>query len=149
MIKSKIAGASATALLLIFAAFMISPIAVTVAKSFEGGFLGYTDFFLWKPLYLNRFLNSVLISALGAAGNVIVSVFAAYVFAYVKFRGRDLLFYIYIIVMMMPFQVTLLPQYIISREYNIYDSRALADITGNIFGVRRVLADANIKNRPY
>lgn len=137
MVKSKIAGIFVTVLLLICAAVMLSPVAVTVVKSMDGGFNGYIDFFLWKPLYLNRFLNSVLISAFGAAGNVIVSVFAAYVFAFIKFRGRDLLFYLYIIVMMMPFQVTLLPQYIISREYGIYDTHLSLILPGifSAFGV--------------
>ena len=43
-------------------------------------------------------------------------------FAKVRFRGRGFLFYLYIIVMMMPFSVTLLPQYILSREIGIYDT---------------------------
>ncbi len=137
MVKRRFAVFSVTALLLVCAVVMLSPVAVTVVKSMDGGFYGYIDFFLWKPLYLNRFINSVLISALGAAGNVIVSVFAAYVFAFVKFRGRDLLFYLYIIVMMMPFQVTLLPQYIISREYGIYDTHLSLILPGifSAFGV--------------
>ena len=42
------------------------------------------------------------------------------------------MFYLYIIVMMMPFQVTLLPQYIASREFNIYDTH-LALILPGIF----------------
>ena len=33
-----------------------------------------------------------------------------------------MIFYLYIIVMMMPFQVTLLPQYIVSRRFELYDT---------------------------
>ena len=78
--------------------------------------------FLWKPYYLRLFCNSLLIASAGAAGNVVVSVLAAYVFAKVKFRGRSVLFFLYIVVMMMPFQVTLLPQYLVSRAWGIYDT---------------------------
>ena len=48
--------------------------------------------------------------------------FRSYVFSKVEFWGRDFLFYLYIIVMMMPFQVTLLPQYIVSKNLEIYDT---------------------------
>jgi len=112
------------------AAVMVLPIVLTVTRSFESGLLGYTDFFLWKPYYLRLFCNSLLISSVGAVGNVIVSVLAAYVFAKVKFRGSGVLFFIYIVVMMMPFQVTLLPQYIVSRDWGIYDTPAALILPG-------------------
>lgn len=112
------------------ATVMILPIMLTVTRSFEPGLVGYTDFFLWKPYYLRLFCNSFLIASVGAAGNVIVSVLAAYVFAKVKFRGRGVLFYVYIVVMMMPFQVTLLPQYIVSRDWRIYDTPAALILPG-------------------
>ena len=41
-----------------------------------------------------------------------------------------MLFFIYIVVMMMPFQVTLLPQYIVSRDWGIYDTPAALILTG-------------------
>ncbi len=112
------------------AAVMVLPIVLTVTRSFELGYVGYSDFFLWKPYYLRLFCNSLLIASVGAAGNVIVSVLAAYVFAKVKFRGSGMLFFIYIVVMMMPFQVTLLPQYIVSRDWGIYDTPAALILPG-------------------
>ena len=41
-----------------------------------------------------------------------------------------MLFFIYIVVMMMPFQVTLLPQYIVSRDWGIYDTPAALILPG-------------------
>ena len=108
----------------------VLPIALTVTRSFEVGLVGYSDFFLWKPYHLRLFCNSLLIASVGAAGNVIVSVLAAYVFAKVKFRGSGVLFFVYIVVMMMPFQVTLLPQYIVSRDWGIYDTPAALILPG-------------------
>jgi len=112
------------------AVIMVLPIVLTVTRSFEPGLIGYNDFFLWKPYYLRLYCNSLLISSVGAAGNVIVSVLAAYVFAKVKFRGSGVLFFVYIVVMMMPFQVTLLPQYIVSRDWGIYDTPAALILPG-------------------
>lgn len=112
------------------AVVMVLPIVLTMTRSFEPGLVGYTDFFLWKPYYLRLFCNSLLIASVGAAGNVVVSLLAAYVFAKVKFRGSGVLFFIYIVVMMMPFQVTLLPQYIVSRDWGIYDTPAALILPG-------------------
>ncbi len=118
-------------ILSVLAVVMVLPIVLTVTRSFEPGVVGYTDFFLWKPYYLRLFCNSLLIASVGAAGNVIVSVLAAYVFAKVKFRGSGVLFFVYIVVMMMPFQVTLLPQYIVSRDWGIYDTPAALILPGS------------------
>lgn len=117
-------------ILSVLAVVMVLPIVLTVTRSFEPGLVGYSDFFLWKPYYLRLFCNSLLIASVGAAGNVIVSVLAAYVFAKVKFRGSGVLFFIYIVVMMMPFQVTLLPQYIVSRDWSIYDTPSALILPG-------------------
>ena len=126
----KLRNIFAVLILSVLAVIMVLPIVLTVTRSFEAGVVGYTDFFLWKPYYLWLFCNSLLIASVGAAGNVVVSVLAAYVFAKVKFRGGGVLFFIYIVVMMMPFQVTLLPQYIVSRDWGIYNTPAALILPG-------------------
>jgi ABC-type sugar transport system, permease component len=104
------------------AAAMLIPVIMTCTRSFESGIAGYADFYLWKPLYLKAFMNSVITAGSAAVLSVAVSIPAAYVFAKVKFKGSSALFYVYIIVMMMPFQVTLLPQYMVSKAANTYDT---------------------------
>ncbi len=111
-----------TGLLIIATLFIISPVIVVTVKSLEDGVQPYIDFYIWKPAYLRAMTNSFIIALGASAGTIFVSILAAYVFAKVEFRGRSILFYLYIIVMMMPFQVTLLPQYIVSCEFNIYDT---------------------------
>ncbi len=72
--------------------------------------------------YLNMFWNSVKLSAGITVLHVFIAIITAYVFAKVEFRGRDIIFFIYIVVMMMPFQVTLLPNYILVRSLNLLDT---------------------------
>lgn len=120
------------AFIIALAVVMIIPIILTCVSSFEGGFGGYVDFLLWKPMYLRAFMNSVIMAGSAAVLSVAIAIPAAYVFAKVKFRGSAVLFYVYIIVMMMPFQVTLLPQYIVSKTTGIYDT-LLAVIIPAIF----------------
>ncbi len=108
----------------ILAAAFVLPAAAVIVASLKEGIKPYVDFFVWEPKYLRALAVSMFIAFLSSAGSVAVSVLAAYVFSQIKFRGRGFLFYIYIIVMMMPFQVTLLPQYIISKALGIYDTPA-------------------------
>lgn len=138
----------AVLILSVLAAVMVLPIVLTVTRSFEPGIVGYIDFYLWKPYYLRLFCNSLLIAAVGALGNVVVSVLAAYVFAKVKFRGSGVLFFVYIVVMMMPFQVTLLPQYIVSRDWGIYDTPAALILPGVFSAFGTFILTQILKTQP-
>ncbi|MDD4295928.1 MAG: carbohydrate ABC transporter permease [Ruminiclostridium sp.] len=75
-----------------------------------------------KFQYINMFWNSVKLSVTITVLHVIVSILSAYVFAKVDFKGRDKLFFLYIVVMMMPFQVTLLPNYIQAKTFKILNT---------------------------
>ena len=121
MVKRILSGGM-TLFLLLSALTVVSPVLLTLVFSLEDGVSAYVDFYVWQPRYLQALANSLCISLTTSFFSILVSVMAAYVFAKVKFRGRDLLFYLYIIVMMMPFQVTLLPQYIVSRDLSLYDT---------------------------
>ncbi|GHV13252.1 sugar ABC transporter permease [Clostridia bacterium] len=112
-----------TKLIIILAAgAMLLPIVVTFIQSLNGGIKPYADFFLWKPMYLKSYVNSIAISGISSILSVVGAVLAAYVFAKKKFPFRNLLFFMYVVVMMMPFQVTLLPQYIVSKKFEIFDT---------------------------
>lgn len=82
----------------------------------------YFTLLLEKYKYINMFWNSVLISVSITALHLIIAVITAYVFAKTEFKGRDTLFFVYIVVMMMPFQVTLLPNYIQARFLGILNT---------------------------
>jgi len=74
--------------------------------------------------YIKMFWNSVKISLLISFLTFIVAFPQSYVFAKIKFKGRSLIFFIYVIVMMMPFQVTLLPNYLLLRWMNLLNSHS-------------------------
>jgi multiple sugar transport system permease protein len=57
--------------------------------------------------------NSLIIVTLNTLGGVLTASFVAYSFARFRYRGRDTLFVITLGTMMLPAQVTLLPQYIL------------------------------------
>jgi len=63
----------------------------------------YYNVFILKYEYLFYFWNSVLLVAPIVAGQLTVSIFAAYAFAKLRFRFRDQLFFVYIVAMLMPF----------------------------------------------
>jgi ABC-type glycerol-3-phosphate transport system permease component len=64
-------------------------------------------------LYLT--VNSFKISILTVIGQVLTCAMAAFVFAIVKFRGRDFLFALLVATLMIPSQVSLIPNFIIFK----------------------------------
>lgn len=93
----------------------------------------YYEVLIAKQKFLRMFWNSLFIVLPIVIGQVIISSMAAFAFAKLNFRGRDQLFFIYIIVMMMPFQVTLVPNYIMLDQLGLIDSY-LSVIFPGIFG---------------
>ncbi len=63
-------------------------------------------FFLWAG-------NTMVVVVLGTVGQVLSASLGAYAFARFNFRGRDFLFILTLSTMMLPDQVTLIPQFIL------------------------------------
>jgi multiple sugar transport system permease protein len=80
-------------------------------------FQNYLDLFKDLPdqafLYLT--FNSFKISLLSVVGQVLTCAMAAFVFAIVKFKGRDFLFALLVATLMIPPQVSLIPNFIIFK----------------------------------
>jgi multiple sugar transport system permease protein len=93
----------------------------------------YYSVLLQKPKFLLMFWNSMALVIPIILGQVLVSSMAAYAFAKINFRYREQLFFIYIITMLMPFQVTLVPNYIVADRMGILGSY-LSIIFPGIFG---------------
>jgi multiple sugar transport system permease protein len=68
------------------------------------------------------YLNSALVTVLGLTGCVVTSTLVAYSFARFRWPGRDLLFIITLGTLMIPGEVTLIPQYLIFKELGWLDS---------------------------
>ena len=68
------------------------------------------------------FKNSLIVTLSLTVGQTVTCSLAAYAFSRLNFRGRDLLFLIYLGTMMIPFQVTLIPLYILMRQFGWIDT---------------------------
>lgn len=80
---------------------------------------GYYQIFLRRPDYLVKFWNSLIYSAVIVGGQVAVSCLAGYAFARFSFPGKNAVFFVIIILMMMPYQVTLVSNYIILDKMHL------------------------------
>ena len=87
-------------------------------------FQPYYDVFWGHSQYLVRFWRSLGMSLCICAGQLIVSVFAGFAFAKYSFRGRNALFFLLMILMVLPIQVTLIPNYIMLGQLNLLDRYA-------------------------
>ncbi|NJN82708.1 MAG: carbohydrate ABC transporter permease [Caldilineaceae bacterium] len=82
----------------------------------------YLAVFARQPLYTRWFANTVVVTALGTLGVVLSASLVAYSFARFKFRGRNFLFIATLSTMMMPAQVTLIPQFILFTKIGWLDT---------------------------
>lgn len=98
---------------------------------------GYLEVFLYTPAYLMKFWKSMLLSTVILAGQLVISCLGGYGFAKFSFRGKNVIFFFVIILMMMPLQVTLVPNYIVFERLGLIGSYASVILPGvfSTFGV--------------
>lgn len=68
------------------------------------------------------FLNSLKITVIAVTAQLVTSSMAGFVFARLRFKYRDALFGLYLATMMVPGQVTMIPNFIVMRYYNLVDT---------------------------
>ncbi|MDR2659874.1 MAG: carbohydrate ABC transporter permease [Spirochaetaceae bacterium] len=109
----------------------------------------YSQLLIRTPVYLTMFWNSVLITLSVALGSVLASLLGAYGFTVLRFRGKDIIFLIYIIAMLLPLQVTLMPNYMTASFLGIENSylAVILPAVFNPFGV--FLLRQQMKILPY
>lgn len=69
----------------------------------------YADVLLHRPEILTTFFNSLGYVLLSVGGMLLVAPPAAFAFAKLRFRGREALFYGYVLALLLPFQVLCVP----------------------------------------
>lgn len=67
---------------------------------------------------LRAFLNSLLVASSVTAGVIVFSSMIGYSLARLQFRGKNLIFGLIIFTMTLPFQITLIPQYILMVKFH-------------------------------
>ena len=75
-----------------------------------------------KSNFERFYLNSIIVSIGRTAGQVAIASVAAFAFSNLKFRGRDVIFFILLAGLMVPDQVLIVPRFIIMREFGWFDT---------------------------
>lgn len=75
--------------------------------------MGYYEVFFATPDYLAKFWVSLLLAVGAIAGQVAISCLGGFAFAFYDFPGKRLLYGLLCLFMLIPLQVTLLPNYIL------------------------------------
>lgn len=92
----------------------------------------YIKLLIHTSAFHNMFDNSLEIVILILLGQLVISVPAAWCFARYSFKGKNALFCVYIVCMLLPFQVVLLPDYLLFHQVGLVNS-LLAVILPGIF----------------
>ncbi|MBQ3104819.1 MAG: carbohydrate ABC transporter permease [Lachnospiraceae bacterium] len=85
-------------------------------------FQQYITVLFKSPEYLLKFWNSVILVGPIVVFQLVVACLAAYGFTRYRGRLREIIFFVYIILMLMPYQVTLVPNFLVSQWLNLLDT---------------------------
>lgn len=94
-----------------------------VALPHSFSFKGYVDALKISPI-LSYFWNSIIITVISTVLNVLFLSMAAYVFARFTFRGRDTLYFILSLALVIPMTALLHPVYSVVQHLGLYDTKA-------------------------
>ena len=133
----------------LFAVLCILPFIYMVVMSFTKSTtlaihlndVDFTDFsnftyVFTKSGFLRSLLNSLIVVACACFFNCLIASMAAYGFEKKNFPGKEIVFRIYLITLMIPGQVTMIPVFIIMNKLNLLNTYfALIVLIINAFGV--------------
>lgn len=83
----------------------------------------YKNVLFKNPEYLFKFWNSIILTVPITLFQLAVAVLTSYGFSRYNNKAKNLIFFAYIILMLMPYQVTLVPNYLVSKYFNLLDTR--------------------------
>lgn len=92
----------------------------------------YLALFLDHPSYFDHFWSAIVITAPSVMGQLLIALPAAYAFEICPWRHKEKLFFLYIVVMLMPLPVVLVPQFVMAGFIGIEES-VLAVILPAVF----------------
>ena len=130
--------------LIFFAGVVLIPLLIALSSSFKNestlfdfpfkffpknptndNFLQLLDKF---PLYT---WNSIKLTLTIVLVQLVTSSTGAYVFSKLEWKGRDAIFGLYLASMMIPSQAVMIPQFLIIRNFNLYDTHAALVLLGS------------------
>ena len=86
-------------------------------------FTQYITALFKSPDYLLKFWNSVILVIPIVLFQLLIASLAAYSFTRYRTKFKNFLFFFYVILMLMPYQVTLVPNYLVSKWTGLLDTR--------------------------
>ena len=89
----------------------------------------YVDAFSAAP-FGRFYFNSLLVAVTVTLGQLVTCSLAAYAFARMEFRGRDVLFYVFLGTMMVPAHVTMIPSFMILHGLGLVDTYGALIVPG-------------------
>jgi sn-glycerol 3-phosphate transport system permease protein len=99
------------------------------------GFGNFTE--AWNAAPFGRFyLNTLIITAAGVTGELVNACLTAYAFAFLRFPKKNVLFIVLLMALMIPGEVTTLPNYISIGS-------TLRDLTGRLLGAENAISGIN------
>ncbi|MBL1113051.1 carbohydrate ABC transporter permease [Streptomyces sp. 110] len=81
----------------------------------------YTDVFSYLP-FARFILNGVLVAAVGTAINVTVAALSGYAFSRLRWRGRNVVFPLFLATLMIPQDVLVIPMYVMMQNLGWVDT---------------------------
>jgi multiple sugar transport system permease protein len=109
-------------LVMLFVSLM--PKEVILSRAFDwrlASLQNYAETFSVVPF--GRFYwNSLVVAVASTTVQILTASLAAFAFARLRFRGREAIFLLYLATLMIPFQVTMIPNFILMRYLRWYDS---------------------------
>ncbi len=81
-----------------------------------------TVFSLNNPPFFTYYFNSVKIAAICVIAELVTSTMSGFAFAKLEFKGKNMLFLLYLATMMIPFQAIMVPQFMLFQNFNIYNT---------------------------
>jgi multiple sugar transport system permease protein len=129
LLRSVLFGLMRHAVLIAASFIMLYPLLWMAASAFKPESSIFTDLSIWPPSFNPRnfidgwtalevsfsrfYWNSFVIAVLVVVGNVISCAMAAFAFARLEFRGKRVFFAMMMMTLMLPYHVTLIPQYVL------------------------------------
>jgi multiple sugar transport system permease protein len=109
-------------LIMLFVSLM--PKEVILTRAFDWRLVSLNNYFeIFQAVPFGRFYwNSIFVAVTTTLIQIVTASLAAFAFARLRFRGRDALFLVYLATLLIPFQVTMIPNFILMRYLSWYDT---------------------------
>jgi multiple sugar transport system permease protein len=83
----------------------------------------YKAVLLKSPDYLLKFWNSVILTVPITLFQLLIAIFASYGFSRYNGKIKSIIFFAYVILMLMPYQVTLVPNFLVADKTGLLNTR--------------------------